>query len=144
MVLNNKIYLSTFRHDERKGEQQHYLNFYRNNNFELLGANFEHFFEGGGDAVFSDYNTLWAGYGARSSKEVYQYVQRLGQFETVLCEMVNPKFYHLDTCFTPVGNDSALFYPEAFSQKTINDVGSFFGFNLISDKNSIAQSHSCK
>lgn len=27
-------------------------------------------FEGGGDAVFSDPNTLWAGYGARSSKTV--------------------------------------------------------------------------
>lgn len=28
------------------------------------------FFEGGGDACFTDYNTLWAGFGPRTNKEV--------------------------------------------------------------------------
>uniref|UniRef100_A0A1I7SIC6 Amidinotransferase n=2 Tax=Bursaphelenchus xylophilus TaxID=6326 RepID=A0A1I7SIC6_BURXY len=36
--------------------------------------------------------------------------------------MVDPKFYHLDTCFTPVGADSALYYPQAFSEKTNKEI----------------------
>lgn len=122
LALHKKVYLSCFRHAERKGEQRHYLQWFRRQGFEVLGANYELCFEGGGDAVFSDYDTLWAGYGQRSSREVYEYVQRLGKFETVFCEMVDPKFYHLDTCFTPVGADSALFYPAAFSERTQQEV----------------------
>ncbi|CAD5207487.1 unnamed protein product [Bursaphelenchus okinawaensis] len=122
LVHKNNVYLSSFRHPQRQGEQNHYLKWYQDNGYNLFGANFEHCFEGGGDAVFSDYNTLWAGYGERSNKAVYEFVKRIGKFEIVYCEMVDPKFYHLDTCFTPVGADSALYYPEAFSDKTNNDI----------------------
>jgi len=122
LVRDNKVYLSSFRHPQRRGEQDHYLKWFRENNFELQGLDYAEFFEGGGDAVFSDYNTLWAGYGARSSKEAYNHVSKLGEFETVFCEMTHPKFYHLDTCFAPVGSNSALFYPPAFSTRTQKEI----------------------
>jgi N-dimethylarginine dimethylaminohydrolase len=97
IVLDNKAYLGSFRHEQRRGEQAHYLKWFRENGFETMGDDYPEFFEGGGDAVFSDYKTLWAGYGERSSKEAYTHVAKLGEFETVFCEMVHPKFYHLDT-----------------------------------------------
>lgn len=67
---NGKIYLSKFRHSERTGEQPQFYKWYQQNGFELLGSDYKTFFEGGGDAFFSDTKTLWAGYGPRSSKEV--------------------------------------------------------------------------
>lgn len=30
-------------------------------------------------------------------------------------ELVNPNFYHLDTCFAPLKNDGALWFPDAFT-----------------------------
>jgi N-dimethylarginine dimethylaminohydrolase len=29
-------------------------------------------------------------------------------------ELADPRFYHLDTCFCPLADDSAVFYPPAF------------------------------
>ena len=70
-IINDKnVYLSKFRHPERSGEQQHYLEWFKANNYKIFGQEYPEFFEGGGDACFSDYKTLWAGYGARSNKSV--------------------------------------------------------------------------
>lgn len=70
---SGKIYLSKFRHSERTGEQTHFAKWFMENNFDVLGTDYQKFFEGGGDAFFSDNKTLWAGYGPRSSKEVLNY-----------------------------------------------------------------------
>ncbi|VDK18510.1 unnamed protein product, partial [Anisakis simplex] len=75
LVLNNKVYLSRFRHKERTGEQEHYLKWFKANGFETVGDDYPEFFEGGGDAVFSTYDTLWAAYGPRSSKSVSSYLE---------------------------------------------------------------------
>lgn len=72
--------------------------------------------------MFSDRNTLWAGYGERSSKSVYERIKALGNFEIVLCDMINPNFYHLDTCFAPVDETTSLYYPPAFSEETNKEV----------------------
>lgn len=73
LVFNNKVYLAKFRNPQREGEQKHFASWFKKNKFETLGSSYPSFFEGGGDAVFSDYNTLWAGYGFRTNKEVLYY-----------------------------------------------------------------------
>ncbi|KAI6240714.1 hypothetical protein M3Y99_00442100 [Aphelenchoides fujianensis] len=122
LVFENKVYLSHFRHPERQGEQHHYLKWFQANGFEVVGADYAEFFEGGGDACFSDYKTLWAGFGARSSRKAYERIRSLGKFDVVECELTSDRFYHLDTCFAPVGNQSALWYPPAFSAATQEEI----------------------
>ena len=139
LVYDNKVYLSRFRHKERlvifgfitenitkfffrSGEQPLYLEWFKKNGIATIGEGYEEIFEGGGDAVFSDPKTLWAGYGERSSKSVYERIKALGSFDIVLCDMVLPNFYHLDTCFAPVDETSALYYPPAFSEATKKEV----------------------
>ncbi|MFH4979769.1 hypothetical protein AB6A40_006478 [Gnathostoma spinigerum] len=68
LVLGNKVYLSKFHHKERTGEQEHYLKWFKEHGFEVIGDDYPEFFEGGGDACFSTYKTLWAGYGYRSTE----------------------------------------------------------------------------
>jgi N-dimethylarginine dimethylaminohydrolase len=46
LVLDNKVYLSSFCHPQRRGEQAHYLRWFRENNFELYGLDYPEFFEG--------------------------------------------------------------------------------------------------
>ena len=41
--------------------------------------------------------------------------ERLG-VEVLPLELVDPRFYHLDTCFCPLAPDLALYYPGAFDE----------------------------
>ncbi|KAK6010818.1 Amidinotransferase, partial [Ostertagia ostertagi] len=106
----------------RSGEQEHYLKWFKSHGIQTLGEDYPEFFEGGGDAVFSDPKTLWAGFGQRSAKGVYERIKALGQFDIVICELIHPNFYHLDTCFAPVDQTTALWYPPAFSEKTKKEI----------------------
>ena len=59
-------------------------------------------FEGAGDALFCG-ETLFAGYRFRSDVRSHQWVgERLG-VPVLPLELVDPRFYHLDTCFCPLG-----------------------------------------
>uniref|UniRef100_A0A0K0DH47 Amidinotransferase n=1 Tax=Angiostrongylus cantonensis TaxID=6313 RepID=A0A0K0DH47_ANGCA len=139
LVYNNKVYLSKFRHKERTGEQEHYLKWFKSQNFHTFGEDYPEFFEGGGDAVFSDPRTLWAGYGPRSTKGVYDKIKVLGDFETVICELIHPTFYHMDTCFAPVDETTALWYPPAFSDNTKKEIVRRMPHSIaVSDEEAIA------
>lgn len=122
LVYHNKVYVARFRHKERAGEQQHYHKWFKEHAFEILGDDYTSYFEGGGDSCFSTYETLWAGYGHRTDKTAYTNVQKLGNFETVFVELIHPCFYHLDTCFAPVDETTALWYPPAFSENAQQEV----------------------
>ncbi len=41
--------------------------------------------------------------------------ERLG-VEVLPLELIDPRFYHLDTCFCPLAPDLALYYPGAFDE----------------------------
>ena len=72
-------------------------------------------FEGAGDALFCG-ETLFAGYRFRSDVRSHQWIgERLG-VEVLPLELVDPRFYHLDTCFCPLAPDLALYYPGAFDE----------------------------
>ena len=73
------------------------------------------YFEGAGDAQFCG-ETLFAGYRFRSDVRSHQWVgERLG-VEVLPLELVDPRFYHLDTCFCPLAPDWALYYPGALDE----------------------------
>ncbi|CAI4232101.1 unnamed protein product [Auanema sp. JU1783] len=118
VVCGNNVYVSKFRYKERVGEQPEYLKWFRNNGYKVFGDDYSETFEGGGDAVFSDEHTLWAGYGERSTEAAYDKVKQIGDFEIIKVHLVNPKFYHLDTCFAAIDATTALYYPDAFTKET--------------------------
>jgi len=115
LVYHNKVYLAHFRYPERQAERKFYEAWYRKNGFEVFGDT-EYYFEAGGDCTFTNKDTLFAGYGFRSQKEVYDKIQKLGDFKIVRCELVYDKYYHMDTCFCYLGSNLALWYPKAFSE----------------------------
>ena len=78
---------------------------------ESLGA--EQFFEGAGDALFCG-PILFAGYRFRSDALAHQEVGRRIVKQVLPLELVDPRYYHLDTCFCPLVPGAALYYPPAF------------------------------
>jgi N-dimethylarginine dimethylaminohydrolase len=71
------------------------------------------YFEGAGDALFCG-PTLFAGYRIRSDVHGHQYLARQLGKEVLPLELVDPRFYHLDTCFCPLAPGEALYFPPAF------------------------------
>src|SRR5205807_317624 len=73
----------------------------------------EMYFEGAGDALFCG-SILFAGYRIRSDIRGHQYLAGAVNKLVLPVELVNPRFYHLDTCFCPLAPGEALYFPGAF------------------------------
>ena len=118
LVRGSDVVLSRFRHKERQGEEIFFQRWFEESGFRVLyvtrGA-----FEGEGDALFAG-SRLFCGYGFRSDRSAHEEVATLlSVSDLVAVELVDPRFYHLDTCFCPLTQDMALFYPGAFSSDGI-------------------------
>ena len=73
-------------------------------------------FEGMGDCLWlPGKRLLLGGYGARTSKAMYTNIAAMAEAPVVALELVNPRFYHLDTCLAILNSTSALACREAFS-----------------------------
>jgi N-dimethylarginine dimethylaminohydrolase len=113
VVYRNLFISSRFRFGVRQGEAAYFEDWARRRGFEVVNLPEGWNFEGAGDALFCG-ETLFAGYRFRSDVRSHQWVgERLG-VEVLPMELVDPRFYHLDTCFCPLAPDWALYYPGAF------------------------------
>ena len=44
----------------------------------------------------------------------------------VSLHLIDPRFYHLDTCFAPLANGYILYYPDAFDASSIVAIEAFY------------------
>lgn len=126
LVLSKKrVVLSNFKCPERQPEQAFFRKWFEDNGFDVK-TDFiasPYTFEGAGDALFlkqtcdPEYNTLFLGYGFRSDYEFATLGLWGGVWSNVTkyLKLVDPYFYHLDTCFCPLKDDYALIWPGAFT-----------------------------
>ncbi len=76
-------------------------------------------FEGEGDALFQPGEPLlWAGYGVRTALESHVALSDVFGVEVASLRLVDPRFYHLDTCFTPLPDGRVMYYPAAFDARS--------------------------
>lgn len=117
LVKNKRCLLSHFRHPERQREEPCYQKWFTTHDYEMLKLPTEIFFEGEGDALFQpDDEWLWMGYGIRSNKEAYQHLSNFFHTVVVPLQLIDEKFYHLDTCFFPLRHGYVMYYPAAFDR----------------------------
>jgi N-dimethylarginine dimethylaminohydrolase len=102
-----------FRHSQRQQEEAYAQAWLTAHGFQLLPIECDAHFEGAGDALFCG-ETLWAGYRIRSDIRGHQEVGRLLGCEVIPVELIDPRYYHLDTCFCPLAPGAAIYYPPAF------------------------------
>jgi N-dimethylarginine dimethylaminohydrolase len=115
LIFRDVFVSSRFRYGVRQGEAPVFEAWARTRGFEVVGLPEGHNFEGAGDALFCG-ETLIAGYRFRSDVRSHQWIgQQLG-VEVLPLELIDPRFYHLDTCFCPLAPDLALYYPGAFDE----------------------------
>jgi len=117
VLWNGRAVLSHFRHPERQGEEPHWRAALERRGFEVQVTPPGIAFEGAGDALFVG-ERLFAGYGFRTDREAHRHLARALGVEVVSLELVDPRFYHLDTCFCPLDERTVMFAPEAFAPRS--------------------------
>ena len=126
MVLGKKAIVSRFSAKERQGEEPHFREWFRQNGFSIVPWPDDVPFEGAGDALIDrGMSLIWAGYGFRSHPSAPAMIERFLERRTVGLRLMDPRFYHLDTCLCPLTGGYLMYFPPAFdaaSQKMIADL----------------------
>jgi N-dimethylarginine dimethylaminohydrolase len=113
LVFEKVFFSSSFRHEVRARETPYFDGWFGAHGFEVRHLPKGTYFEGAGDALFCG-PTLFAGYRIRSDVGGHQYLGKVLGRQVLPLELVNPRFYHLDTCFCPLASGEAIYFPGAF------------------------------
>ncbi len=113
LVFGQRFFSSRFRHYVRARESPYFDTWFQKNGFTVEHLPEELYFEGAGDALFCG-PILFAGYRIRSDVGGHQFLGKILERLVLPLELVDPRFYHLDTCFCPLAPGEALYYPAAF------------------------------
>jgi N-dimethylarginine dimethylaminohydrolase len=108
-----------FHHVQRQKEEPHARRWFAEHGFRVQPLECDASFEGAGDALFCG-ETLFAGYRIRSDIRGHQEVGEMLGCEVIPLELVDRRYYHLDTCFCPLTPRSAIYYPSAFDAYAID------------------------
>jgi N-dimethylarginine dimethylaminohydrolase len=113
MVMWESVFLSRFRYPPRQLETPVDEAWFKANGLVTRAVPEQWSFEGAGDALFCG-DTLFGGYIIRSDAGAIQWVGREAGCRTIPLQLVDPYYYHLDTCFCPLSPTEAIWYPDAF------------------------------
>ena len=113
VVVHQRFFSSRFRHGVRARETPFFDAWFAGHGFTVEQLPGDVFFEGAGDALFCG-PILFAGYRIRSDVGGHQYLGKILRKLVLPLELVDPRFYHLDTCFCPLAPGEAIYYADAF------------------------------
>jgi ornithine--oxo-acid transaminase len=107
--------LASFSPPQRRAESAFLKQWLLSQGFLLWETPRETAFEGQGDVAFDDRGgSLWAAHGVRTCRAAHAHVADAWHVPVQSLHLVDPRFYHLDTCFVPLHGGFLLYYPEAF------------------------------
>lgn len=114
VVAGRRFIPSNFLHVERQPEAPLFTEWFEERGYAVEHIHEPHFWEGEGDVLPAG-DTVFAGYRFRTEFRALDHLDELLGTEVVRLELADPRFYHLDTCFCPLGDGRALYYPPAFA-----------------------------
>jgi N-dimethylarginine dimethylaminohydrolase len=112
LIVDGRAVVARFAYPQRAGEAIAYARWMTDHGFETLHT--KHVNEGQGDLLVVGSMVL-AGYGFRTDPRAHDEVARLIGRPVVSLELVDPRFYHLDTALAVLDDNTIAYYPPAFS-----------------------------
>jgi N-dimethylarginine dimethylaminohydrolase len=115
LAIGGTAVVSHFATKERQPEERPFRAWFEAEGFEIAPWPRDIAFEGAGDALLDDSRSLiWCGHGWRSSAGAARLLESIFARRVVGLRLVDPRFYHLDTCFCPLADGWLIYYPPAF------------------------------
>ena len=134
LIYKNIFVASRFKHPQRQVEEEHFEAWFKDHFFDMHKQE-KLSFEGAGDALFSkDRINLWMGYGFRTSGDFKFELDKIFEQTDVIVRplgLVDPRFYHLDTCFCPLDTGELIWYPPAFDQHSQDVINLWYKNKMI-------------
>ncbi|KRE25712.1 N-dimethylarginine dimethylaminohydrolase [Mycobacterium sp. Soil538] len=122
MVINGKAVVARFAYQERAAEALAYAAWMADNDF--TAAETRHVNEGQGDLLLVG-SMILAGHGFRTDRRAHHEIAEHLDMPLVGLELVDPRFYHLDTALAVLDDTTVAYYPPAFaehSQTTLREL----------------------
>jgi len=113
LVIDGKVFGARFRNMEREGEGPAYRNWFSSAGYRPVRVP-QYINEGEGDFLVTDRHVL-AGTGFRTDPASHLEAQEFFGRPVVALELVDPRYYHLDTALAVLGPWDIAYYPGAFS-----------------------------
>ena len=143
-VINGTAVVARFAHKERSGEAVAYAEWMSRNGY--VPCETRHVNEGQGDFLAVG-SVILAGYGFRTDRRAHDEVADHVGMPTVSLELVDPRFYHLDTALAVLDDTTIAYYPPAFAEHSRTTLAHMFpdalevasadayvlGLNVVSD-----------
>jgi N-dimethylarginine dimethylaminohydrolase len=76
------------------------------------------FLEGYGEVLPVTSKKICIGHGFRNSSNLTQLLRKNYGIESISVELIDSRYYHLDTCLCVLDSDTAFYYPYAFSRSS--------------------------
>ena len=123
-VSNGVFVPSRFKFTERQGEELVFTEWFNKEGFAVAELPSDIRFEGAGDMLKCG-DRWFVGYGFRSDARVHAEISSILDSGVVALRLVDPYYYHLDTCFCPLSDGSVIWYPPAFDSYSRKVVETF-------------------
>ena len=122
-----RVVPSRMAHAERRGEVDHVVACLERIGYRVDPPARSSPIEGMGDGLWHPgRRLLWAGTGPRSSRAAWQELAQRYRVPTLLLELVDANFYHLDTALALLSEDTCLWWPRALSERSQRLVRAIF------------------
>ncbi|WP_406815036.1 dimethylargininase [Mycobacterium sp. M23085] len=129
-VAHDVAIVARFRFAERVGESRAYARWMSSLGYRPMYT--RHINEGQGDLLKVGEIVL-AGWGFRTDRRAHSEISAALRAPVISLELVDPRFYHLDTALAVLDDHTIAFYPPAFSAAAQEKLGALFPDAIITD-----------
>ena len=114
-VVDGRVLSARFRHAERAAEGPAYTEWFQRRNYQTHET--RHINEGEGDYLVTG-DRILAGMGFRTDPGAHSEATAFFDRPVIGLELVDPRFYHLDTALAVLDDDQIMYYPAAFAPRS--------------------------
>ncbi|CAM3479938.1 dimethylargininase [Mycobacterium colombiense] len=129
-VAHDVAIVARFRFAERAGESRAYARWMASLGYRPVHT--RHVNEGQGDLLKVG-DIVLAGWGFRTDRRAHAEISAALRAPVISLELVDPRFYHLDTALAVLDDRTIAFYPPAFSADAQEQLGALFPDAIIAD-----------
>lgn len=118
---DHRFIKANFKPPQRQREADISREFFKELNFRILELPPEIHFEGQGDLLTIG-GRYFFGHGFRSDHQAKGWLEKYVESDIADLRLINPYYYHLDTCFAPLNEDTVVINPGAFEEEGLRKI----------------------
>lgn len=124
-VIDDLFIKANFKYPQRRKESDFAEKLFRDKKFKIATLPKNIFFEGQGDLFYRD-GKFFLGYGKRTAKEAVKPIEDILRENIIPIEVNDPYYYHLDTCFAPLGNGKVIVKSSSLTKEGLEKIKNNF------------------